>query len=219
MCDIESQVWCSADSCLFFSLPILKVCPARIPGSHSWVIDVACHSWWEKEKDETLKRRESRLHTFSRFSCTNATRMDIARNGASLSVLPPLTFSRERTSKLKIWHLDRWLKLIAHICYFCQHGVLDQAVACAYFYRSWAQTQLLNKHFFWGRINSHNRATGYWTALVADPRDGCSNSYSIFQAEEILDLFSTNSWFHSKTVIPKPTLCHTIYKRNPFWLL
>lgn len=145
MCDMEIQVWCSADSCLLPCLPILKVCPARIPGSHSWGMDADCHSWWE-EKDDALKERDARLHTFSRLSRTNKTRRDIARNGSSLSVLPPPIFSRERTSKLKIWHLDRWLKLIAHTCYFCQHGVLDQAVACAYFYRPWAQTQLLNKH-------------------------------------------------------------------------
>lgn len=123
-----------------------------VPSTYSWLpqLSYRCSlSFLMGEgEDEALKGREFRRHTFSRFSCTSTTRRDIARKGSSLSVLPPLTFWRERTSKLKIWHLDRRLKLIAHTCYFCQHGILDQAVACAYFYRPWAQTQLLNKHFF-----------------------------------------------------------------------
>jgi len=58
------------------------------------------------------------------------------------------------------------------------------------------------------------------TGLVADPKDVLPNPHSVFQTEEILVLFSTNSWLISKSDRPTTILWHIIHKRrNPVWLL
>lgn len=80
------------------------------------------------------------------------------------------------------------------------------------------QAQLLNKQGL--ERNIHNNELGPEVSrFSADPRGRLSNSHSVFQAEEILILFSTNSWFGSKSDRPATTLWHTIHRRNPLWLL
>lgn len=72
-------------------------------------IHVACQLRGEKERAEALKGKEAKLHTFSGLSWTNATGGILQERVLHylLSILHLQILSRERMSKVRVWHLDQ----------------------------------------------------------------------------------------------------------------